>query len=387
MNQQKKQWYLFLLLSFFMTSFSSCIKSFVPDIQKYDELLVVDGQITDAPGPYTVTLSKSSRLREKSRFVPYTNCTIELEDNVGNKVMLTEKKPGVYQTDSLAIQGVAGRSYKIRIATSEGEWYESNPEVLLKGLKIQSVYGELEYKSDPKLVKRREGYQFYVDAETAPTTDNYILWKMESTYKFKAEYGVTYYYSNGLHPILNQDTVKTCYNIRQIPLICLLNTNELQQREIKRFPLNYEDNTTKALLIRYSLNVSQLTIGKEAFLYWNTIKKIEDAGGEMFTQQPFQVPNNLKSITHPDKPVLGYFMAAGLSEKRIFINPVGLTFDLGICSDAASIIFDPDASFGTRPFLWPVFFRGDPSRLLLLDPECVDCQTKGVLVPPPYWID
>ena len=385
MGSTREQLYLFMLL-FFAGAFVSCIKPFIPNIEKYDELLVVDGNINDGPGPYTITLSKSSKVKEKSIFTPYTNCIVELEDNFGNKVMLTEKKPGVYKTDSLAMQGIPGRSYKLRIATSEGEWYESNPEVLLPGLKIQSVYGEVEHKNDPRYFYGRDGYQFYVDTETAPTTNNYIFWRMESTYKFRADYQISSYYDNGLHPVIDKDTFRTCYSILNIPQLYLLNTNELQQNVIKRFPLHFEDNYSKALKIRYSLKVSQFTISRDAFNYWNTIKKITDAGGELYTQQPFQMTNNLRNVTYPGKPVLGYFMAAGLSEKRIFITPVPFDFRIGKCvvEDAQH---NPIFAFRDTPNLWPVFFTGTFAVPLYIDPECLDCRTKGVLVAPAYWID
>ena len=92
----KKQVFLFAGLVIVL---SSCIRYFVPDIPVDTELLVVDGNINDGPGPYTIKLSKSTRLQELSRFVPYLSCKVQLEDNVGNNVTLTEKGKGVYQTD------------------------------------------------------------------------------------------------------------------------------------------------------------------------------------------------------------------------------------------------------------------------------------------------
>ena len=385
MNKNKGQFYLLALL--LLTGvWASCVKPFVPDIEKYDEILVVDGNINDGPGPYTITLSKSSRVREMSSFNPYRNCTVEIEDNLGNRTLCLEVSPGMYKTDSLALKGIAGRSYKLRIATSEGEWYESNPEILLTGLKIQSVYGEVEHKTDPKLFYERDGYQFYVDAETPSTTDNYLLWRMECTYKFRVDNEISCYYDNGVHPVFKQDSLRTCYRTQKIPEFYLLNTNEFKQQEIKRFPVNFEDNYSKALTFRYSLKVSQLTIGKEAFTYWSTIKKIVDAGGELYTQQPFQVANNLKNRTNPDKPVLGYFMVAGLSEKRIFITPVPFEFRIGKCS-IVSPQKNPMEWFINSPHLWPVFYTGSQAAPLYIDQECVDCRILGSLVPPPYWIE
>lgn len=383
MNWKSGRFTLVILLLYFM--FTSCIKSFVPDIEKYSELLVVDGNINDGPGPYTIKLSKSSRVQELSLFNPYSNCSVQIEDDIGNTVTLTEKQKGVYQTDSSAIQGIPGRFYKLKIVTSDGEKYESSPVLLLKGLKIKSLYSEMQHKTDPRYFYGRDGYQFFVDAEPFPTTDNYLLWRMESTYKFKTDFQIACYYDNGVHPVIDRDTLRTCYKITDIPELYLLNTNELQQKEVQHLALNFEDNYSKALTIRYSLKVSQFTMNKEAFTYWSSIKKIVDAGGDLYTQQPFQVANNLKNITNPDKSPLGYFMAAGLSEKRIFITPAPFVFQIGKCT----IPEQRNAInwFIKSPQLWPVFYTGSFASPLYVDAECLDCREDGVLVKPAYWVD
>jgi hypothetical protein len=369
---------------FIMVAFASCIKSFVPDVPKYDEAPVVDGAITDAPGPYTVKLSKSSRLQELSKFNAYRGCKVMIEDDLGNKTTLTEHASGVYQTDSAALQGIPGRSYKLTISTPEGETYASAPELLLKGLGIKSVYKELEHKSDPNLFYGRDGYQFYVDAETPPTTNNYILWRAQCTYKFQTDFNIICYYDHGVHPVFEGDTFKTCYRTLDILELYLLNTNDLRQQEIKGIALNYEDNYTKALTIRYSLKVSQFTLNQAAFIYWSTIKKMMSANGELYTTQPYQPKNNLRNITHPDKPILGYFTVAGLSEKRIFVNHPPIINRVEVCE-----IGDPQPNvlkwFVNTPSVWPVYYANNGGSPYYLSQECVDCRVEGTQAKPSFW--
>jgi hypothetical protein len=364
---------------------SSCVKSFVPDIEKYEDALVVDGNITDAPGPYVIKLSKSARLQERPKFIPYTNCVVRITDDLGSSVTLLEKEPGLYQTDSLAIRGIPGRKYKLNISTPEGEQYESTEEVMMKGLGIQNVYEELEHKDDPNLFYGKDGYQFYVDTEKPATTDNYLFWRMQSTYKFKVDYSIlSYLDGTGLHPVFS-DSLKTCYRTIDVLDLYLLNTNELKLQAVKRVPLNYEDNYTKALSIRYSLKVSQFTINKATYDYWSSIKKIIDAGGELYTTQPYQVKNNLINVTHPEKPVFGYFMVAGLSEKRIFVTPPAVVFHYDLCavgSEKQPYIIE---KFKTRPETWPVFFANTPRGLYYMSQDCVDCRRKGTLLKPAFW--
>jgi hypothetical protein len=381
-----KAYYYSCCIFFMILVMNACTDSFVPDVEKYNELMVVDGNVNDGPGPYVFKLSKSSRTKERAAFIPYTNCMVQLEDNTGLKVTLSEKQAGVYQTDSAAIQGIPGRSYKLSISTADGESFESLPEQLLQGVKIQSVYGVLEHKTDPKLFFGRDGYQFYVDAETPSTTNNYVFWRMQCTYKFQTDFPILCYYDHGVHPVINGDTFKTCYRTVDILNLYLLNTNELQQKEIKGMPLNYEDNYTKALTMRYSLKVSQFTLNEDAFKYWSTVKKMVDAGGDLYTTQPYQVGNNLMNLTHPDKPVLGYFMVAGLSEKRIFVNHPPIVNRYDVCKIGDSQRY-PLNWFVNNPAIWPVYYANNNGGVYYLPQECVDCRVNGTQARPGFWVE
>ncbi|MEO6902476.1 MAG: DUF4249 family protein [Bacteroidia bacterium] len=122
-----------VLLGVFLIIFTllGCVKEFQPKTKNYDDLLVVDGAITNVKGPYTITLSKSTKIIQFSSLKPYSKCKVEIMDNIGNKEELKETSAGIYKTDSLnGIQGEVGRKYKIKITTPDGELYESTEEEL-----------------------------------------------------------------------------------------------------------------------------------------------------------------------------------------------------------------------------------------------------------------
>lgn len=382
-----KYLYIFLLFSL---GFLSCIRMFVPEIKTDEQLLVVDAELTNAPGPYTVKLSKAAAVKQLSAFIPYENCKVKIEDDQGKEVSLEEKQPGNYQTDSSAFMTGIGRTYKLSIITPDGDVYESVPATLLQPIGIQSLYAELQHKQDPELFFGRDGYQFYLDAETPTSSDNYLMWRLQSTYKFRTDLELYAYYTDGKrHKVKDGDSLRTCYRTVDILDLYTLNTNILNQLEIKKVPLNYEDNYTKALSIRYCLKAMQYTINKEAFNYWNTIKKIRDMQGELYTQQPYQIKNNIKNITHPEKIALGYFTVAGKTEKRFFVNhpPVDNHFDVCTLNGAPAKYLD--AQLKEMPELWP-FFLVDPAKYggdFWVDQECIDCRKLGVLEKPDFWVD
>ncbi len=380
--------YSFLIVFLIVVSFFSCVKPFVPDLENYEDLLVVDGGITNGPGPYTIKLSRSLHVQKSPYVIPYVKCIVEIADDAGNKVSLTEKQPGVYQTDSLAIRGMEGRKYKLMITGPDGTIYESDEEEMPKGLNIQSVYGELEHKDVSGSFYGRDGLQFYVDAETATDPAHFLLWRAECTYKFKTDLPIDYYYDkDGLKPVFHRDTFSVCYKTVTIPDFYLLNNKDHPSQEIKRQALNYEDNYSKALFMRYSLKVSQYVINETAYNFWREIKKMRDAGGDIFTTQPFQIKNNLRNISNPDVPVLGYFMVSGYSEKRIFVNRPPIIPRYDVCT----IPFPPPPGdvldlARKSPELWPVFLVMT-TKLQWLDAECMDCRVQGVQQKPGFWVE
>jgi hypothetical protein len=294
----------------------------------------------------------------------------------------------VYLTDSATCRGIAGRSYTLKIKTQNGDEVESMQEQLLAPIEIDRVYAEVEHKSDPALFHGRDGYQFYIDINSLPSSNSFFLWSMQSTYKFRADYEIYAYYSDGTrHKVINGDTLRVCYRNVDILDIFTLNANDLKQTDVRHFPLNFEDNYTKALSLRYSLNVKQFNINESCYNYWNTIKKLRDVQGDLFTQQPFQAKNNLINVTHPETPVLGYFTVAGLSEKRIFVNHPAIENRFDVCA----ITGDPPKHFDDfllhHPDLWPYFLPDISFGDHFLDQECIDCRRKGVLEKPSFWVD
>lgn len=369
---------------------SSCIRSFAPDVERYTDLLVVDGGISDAPGPYTIKLSRSTRLQEKPKYIAYSKCNISIEDNIGNLVNLWESAPGIYQTDSLAMRGVAGRKYKLHIATPEGDIYESAEELLLKPAAIQSVYYELQHKSDPQLFFGRDGLQFYVDADVPDSPGSFLMWELQCTYKFRTDLLIYQYYANGRRYLVrDEDTLKFCYRTKDIPDLFVYDPKQSSKSEVKKVHLNFEDNYTKALSIRYSLKVSQFTINQPAYNYWNTIRELRDKQGELYTAQPYQVKNNLVNRTNPLKPALGYFTVAGLSEKRIFVDRPLITDRYEVCTVVGMPEKNMDARLAVKPELWP-YFLVDPAENggdHWIDQDCLDCRRTGDIKKPSFWVE
>jgi hypothetical protein len=108
---------LFLLLC---VTGIACKKVIDVDLNSADPQIVIEGNISDSPGPYYVTLSKTVNFDQPNTFPPVTGAHIVISDTLGKSELLTETLPGTYRTS--IIQGTPGRTYMLDVI-SEGKEY------------------------------------------------------------------------------------------------------------------------------------------------------------------------------------------------------------------------------------------------------------------------
>ncbi|MCD4731084.1 MAG: DUF4249 domain-containing protein, partial [Bacteroidales bacterium] len=131
---------VFQMLMMILVSFTACEDRYWPDLgDKYQDLLVVEGMITNDPGPYTLKLSLSTSV-DHPVYLPLPGYEAIINDNSGNTEILTEVEPGIYKTAVDGIQGVPGRKYQLTIQSPDGKTYQSDFDELKEPVEIDSVY-------------------------------------------------------------------------------------------------------------------------------------------------------------------------------------------------------------------------------------------------------
>lgn len=372
--------YSLILLSHFLL-LSSCIDEYWPDIKKYDNLLVIDGVITNGSAPYTISLSVSTDINAP-RHIPYENCEVSIIDDLYNEVDLIEEEPGKYKTQGEELVGQPSRQYKLTINTPDGKTYESSFETLKAPVEIDTIYNLIEYHESSTEDHDLAGYQFYIDTKTAEYDSAYFWWSLEETYEYNADFTIEYTYSGSIKPFTNWDTLYTCWRTLKVNKIFITNTENLAESRVLNFPLNYVDTETRRLSVRYSLLINQYTIDAKVYEYWNNIKTQIEESGSLYSTQPFQVRGNMVNVDDPEEPVLGYFIAAGLSQKRIFPDPpAGVLFYYSTCLP----VFDMGLGF-TRPWHWPIYITLINGTFATASEGCFDCTSKGGTTEmPEFW--
>ena len=96
--------------------FSACEKVITIDLNSTSPKVVVEGDITNEHGPYTIKLSSTANYYQPNIFPPVTGAIVTVSDDAGNLETLAEVIPGSYQTSHL--QGTPGRTYFLKIVAN-----------------------------------------------------------------------------------------------------------------------------------------------------------------------------------------------------------------------------------------------------------------------------
>jgi len=92
---------------------ASCTKVIHVNLNSSNPQYVVEGEVTNAPGPYQIHITRSVDFSQDNNFPAVTNALVVLTDHVSKADTLTQDSPGYYNTHTL--QGIPGHTYQLII--------------------------------------------------------------------------------------------------------------------------------------------------------------------------------------------------------------------------------------------------------------------------------
>jgi len=368
----------------------SCVEPYNPNISKYENVFVVDGEISNLPGPYVVKLSRSYKFEERTG-AAVTGAQLKITDNTGLEVELKETSDGVYSTIDPNFQGVIGNSYKLQIVLNN-EVYESDLETLKKPVSIDKVYWE--YKNKDKATR---GVQLFVDSHDSTNSTHYYAWEFDETWKFKVPIDV-----------IGKPEWKECYKYTSSTNFNIASSTQRKGDIIERQPLLFIGENTNRIYIRYSMLAKQYSLTEQAYKFFNDLITLNQNQGTLFDPIPYSLVGNIKNLSNKDMPVLGYFLVAGVSEKRIFIDRKELpkeyspTDGFDDCNTKLAFV-DPDIpnfrddqivdslmKLGYtvyEDFLTTISLGDTVLQLSMAKPPCYNCTLNGKNEVPDFWTE
>ncbi|WP_152757914.1 DUF4249 domain-containing protein [Salmonirosea aquatica] len=272
---------------------SACVTPYEADFKQQPESVVVQGFISNEPGPYIVQLVRPANYSFQGYSIGIQGAKVYITDDVGEREDLVETRDiGQYKT--LKLQGITGRTYQLHFEI-DGKKYESKPELLREAVAIDHIYHEPFRSIDP-ITKERQlgGWHVYVDTQDPDERGNYYRWTAMH-YKYLLTTCTDCW---DIVRCLGPDCIKVAND-------ALNNGRKIARQEVATVPVECRN--------KYYLEVEQQALSREGYLYFKTIKQLLENTGGVFDVTPSAVPGNMSCLTDPDEQVLGLFGAVGIT--------------------------------------------------------------------------
>ncbi|HWA35370.1 MAG TPA: DUF4249 domain-containing protein, partial [Cyclobacteriaceae bacterium] len=299
--------------------------------------LVVDGTITDEPGPYVITLSRTRALGTSNyATLPESDAKISIQSDAGetDNLVAVSGQPGAYATTS--IQGLVGRSYSITIKLANGSTYVSDTEKMLPAGTINSIEYEFEPRIQPGGIAAGI-FRIYSTGRAGSDGVNYFRWRTFGTYKvrnFPEERTMVVGeavvpdpepcsgYINRNNRLVYVGPPCTCcicwvseYGIPTVTDTRLVTGGALNKVRVGTVTVN-----RRTFYDKYYVEVQMLSLTQDAYNFWKLIESQREGASSLFQPPLAQVKSNIHSESRPDEVIQGYFGASSIRRKSIFLS-------------------------------------------------------------------
>jgi len=359
-----------------------CYESYPPPPGSDLAILVVDALVNSSEGSATVILSTSIPLSSSDSLASVNDAVVILMDDGNNQTSLAFDGSGHYSVTGLAIHSDA--NYQLIITTPDGKKYQSDFVPSIATPPIDSVTWSIE----------RDQLNIQVNTHDDTKSSTYYRWRFTETWEYSARWQSAWkVQGDSIMPRRRDEAISQCWRTQPGFNINIYSTGYLSRDIASKFKLLSIDANSIRLSYKYSIEVQQQTLTREAYHYWDNVKKTTESLGTLFDPLPASVKGNIHCVSNSNEPVIGYFSVGSVAKERIFITSAELgqfvTFRYPYCEIKQ---VDPELithAAKTNNILYPIY---EETRLIgwaVASPLCSDCRVfgGGSTTKPPFWND
>lgn len=154
---------------FCCAGFGACTKVIDLKVHNSSPVYVIEGNVTDQPGPYIVRVSKTVGFYAGNQYPGVPGARVTIADDLGHKDRLSDNGDGTYST--VTLQGVPGQTYSLQVVIGKDTFagVSSMPaRVNLDSVVIQQVLngGKAVLVAVPQFVNPQGGDAYYYFDQT-----------------------------------------------------------------------------------------------------------------------------------------------------------------------------------------------------------------------------
>ncbi|HET9826095.1 MAG TPA: DUF4249 domain-containing protein [Chitinophagaceae bacterium] len=375
---------IFYLVGFFVLA-AGCKKPYEPNVHSPSTgYLVVEGLINSSGGVSTITLTRTTKLRDTVSVIYEQRAQVSIESDNNESFPLAEGVNGTYTSDTLHLN--PGSKYRAKIIAG-GKQYVSDYSPVRHTPEIDSISWQREH----------DGVQIYVNTHDAQNSSRYYRWTYTETWEFHSEY--LSYLDWDIDPITgdvrglkgrsNTDSLYKCWRTETSTNLILGSSEKLSADKIF-LPVRYISPSAEELGVRYFIRITQYALSHEAYLFYEKLKKNTEQVGSIFDPQPSEEVGNVHCMSDPNESAIGWVEVSEEKQAERFISNSEVAPWVVSANCGIKIIYnDPDSMRTYTSDYLPlkgVTFRGLTIVTFSAAPSaCVDCTLRGTNIKPAFW--
>ncbi len=309
---------------------SGCITQIDQALKDFERQLVVEGGISNLPGPYTVALNYTGDIlaQQNRARIPVTGAIVSVEQENGPLFALTEISPGIYKSDSSKLQGEIGKSYRLVFTIEEGKTFQSNFSTIPESPTITNSNVEFQsftVSSETNTLLRRNVQQHVVSITLENLSSN-------SYYKFEGE-GIIQRLIQPNPPLFPPDSCEEFFfgpSVNGPTLNCwqaigaIPNGIKILSNELFESP----EITTEVLTIPFSdrgdylATVNVKAINATEYDFWSVVNEQNQVRSDLFNPPLEAIVGNIQGITDQNEVVAGYFSTHSITKQNVCISRI-----------------------------------------------------------------
>lgn len=312
-----------------------CVEPYPVPTQKITPKLVVDGLITDEPGPHTVTLVMSATLTDDPFNFSYVGgAQLTIRDDLGTIIQLLESTPGIYKTTPGTWHATLGRSYSLKIVLTDGRAYESETQLLYPAGEIIHLTPQFMENSinhnDP--AKPQDSFGMYMDAAGVDKSPNLYRWRWIGIYEVLS------------FPELHQKVISTPFGgtLAADPLPCsavfapdglctccscwvseyssvakvsnnqFVSDNQFNSVFLDKIPVD-----RRRFYKKYHFEVQQVSLSESVYSFWKLVSAQQSGANNIFQPNAIKIRGNVNSTTNANEEVFGVVAFSSITRKSV----------------------------------------------------------------------
>jgi hypothetical protein len=372
----------------------NCKKPYNPGvINAPNSYFVVEGVINNGNDSTIVRLSKTVNISSDVKTSGVDNCAVQIEGEAGSTYQLSPQGNGYYILPQLNLD--ATKKYRLHIITGDSKEYASDYVEVKKNPPIDSI----------GFLVRNNQLQIYANTHDGTNNSRYYRWSYDETWRFHARYQSSYMVDQGSKTVVVRTPAQQsyyCFAGDRSSTIVLGSSAKLSQDVIFQQPITTIAPESEKIEMRYTIQLKQYVLTKEAYQFWENLKKNTEQLGSIFDAQPSQITGNIHNLKDAAEPVIGYISITNIQTKRVFIDNADVPqewltaypYDCGqpdsalfsnpktMANDVLNIIING----GAVP-VDAITVRNSLLGYTYSTTECTDCRIRGRVATPPFWIE